>query len=326
MTDLTSLNVGGVPVLGAMPLGLPFTGNYYFVDAVAGADGNTGAADSPMASLTAAYARCVAGNNDVVVIMGDGGTTATQRLSSTLTWAKAATHLIGMTAPTMVSQRARISTAAGATANVNPLVEVTAQGCLFANFSLFQGVGQSATDEQLWKESGQRNCYVNVDFGGMGSANGAGRAGSYGLLLYGAGECTFRGCRFGTDTQDRTAANANVRIRKNASNTECKRIIFEDCEFSMRCVTNTTPLFVDADEASSIDRYIRFKDCTFINTGTATPAVVAAQNATNAYLLFDRCCKMLATSWGVAGRTNIYVNGPATSTTVTLAGSALPNT
>ncbi len=298
----------GIPVLGGI-FGIPFSGNYYFVDAVTGADGNAGSADSPMATLTGAYGRCVAGNNDVVIIVGDGSTTATQRLSATLVWAKSATHLVGMTAPTAISQRARISTATGATANVNPLVQVTAQGCVFANFSLFQGVGETATAEQLWSEEGQRNYYWNVQFGGMGSVAGASEAASYSLRLYGASENTFDGCTIGLDTRDRDEANASLLIRKNATPTASTRNVFRDCLFPMRA-TAATPLFVDLNESGSIDRFVLFKNCTFINFGTAVTAVVGFHASQGGYAVMDNCTAVNAADWTASDTATVQIAGP----------------
>lgn len=298
----------GIPMLGGM-FGIPFTGNYYFVDAVNGADGNVGSADSPMASLVSAYGRCVSGHNDVVVIIGNGGTTGTQRLSSTLVWAKHATHLVGITAPTAIGQRARISTATGATANVNPLVQVTAQGCVFANFSTFQGVGQASTDEQLWSEEGQRNYYWNVQFGGMGSANGAARAGSYSLRLYGGSECTFDSCTIGLDTIDRSAANASVRLRKNASSVASTRNVFRNCLFPMRA-TATTPLFVDANESGGIDRFALFEGCTFINFGTSAVAAVVAFHASQGGYVVMNSSAVGATDWTATDTSVVQILGP----------------
>lgn len=298
----------GIPVLGGAML--PFTGNYYFVDAVNGADGNVGSADSPMATLTAAYGRCVSGHNDVIFIIGDGSTTATQRLSSTLTWAKNATHLIGITAPTAIGQRARISTATGATANVSPLVDVTASGCLFANFSLFQGVGEAATDEQLWRVTGQRNYFWNVQFGGIGSANGAARAGSYCVLLYGGSENTFDSCTIGLDTVSRSAANASVRLRKNASSVASTRNVFKNCLFPMYA-TDTTPIFVDSNESGGIDRFAWFDRCAFLNSGTSSPAAVTAFHASQGgFLMMDNCTAMRVTDWAPSDTATVQITGP----------------
>src|ERR1041385_8192604 len=136
----------GIPLTGGLPFGP--NSKVFFVQPAIGADGNRGTDIAhPLATLSQAHTLCTAGNNDVVFLIGDGSTAATARLSATLTWSKNATHLVGITAPTMISQRARISTASGATTNTNPLIEVSGNGCMFANFSIFQGVGQASTDE-----------------------------------------------------------------------------------------------------------------------------------------------------------------------------------
>lgn len=275
-TALTGLTVAGVPTMGMA--GLPLTtGRVIFADAVNGSDGNDGSADYPVETITQAYSLATDGANDVIVIVGDGSTAATQRLSSTLTWAKDATHLVGMTAPTMYASRARISTASGATTNVNPLVEVTAQGCIFANFSLFQGVGQSATAEQLWKESGQRNSYSFVHFGGMGSANGGGQAASYAVWLNGGGERYFNHCTFGVDTVARSAANTSLLVSGEAA-----RDVFEDCEFPMYA-TATSPFWVNTNAANSLNRWIKFKRCSFWNVqGISSSALLTIGFSINA--------------------------------------------
>lgn len=297
----------GIPVLGGAQI--PFTGNYFFVDAANGLDGQPGTPDAPMQTIDAAYDQCVDGNNDVVYIIGDGSTTATQRLSSTLVWAKDATHLIGITAPSSVAQRARISTANGATTNVNPLVQVTAQGCLFMNFSTFQGVGEAATAEQLWSEEGQRNAYINVAFGGMGSANGAGQATSYTLRLYGGSENYFGHCYFGVDTRDRSAANTNVQLRKNASSVASTRNIFENCFFAMRA-TASTPTFIDANESGSVDRFNLFKNCLFTVHNTAIAAVVAFHASQGGYTIMDNCTAVNCTDWTASDTAVVQIAGP----------------
>lgn len=298
----------GVPMVGGIG-GLPFTGRWIFADATAGSDGNTGGASDPVQTLSQAYALATSGKNDVIVIVGDGSTTKTQRLSSQLVWAKNATHLIGMTAPSMVSQRARISTASGATTNIANLVSVTAQGCLFANFSTFQGVGQSATAEQLWQEAGQRNAYFNVAFGGMGSANGAGNASSYSLQLYGGSENLFQDCYFGTDTQDRSAANTNVQLRKNASNVASTRNIFRNCYFAMRA-TASTPTFIDGNQSGGVDRFNWFENCKFNNFGTAIAAVVAFHASQGGYTVMDNCSAVNCTDWTASDTSVVQITGP----------------
>lgn len=260
----------GIPVLGGTG-GIPFTGNYFFVDPSSGADGNDGGASSPMQTISGALGRCVSGNNDVIFIVGDGTTTNTVRLSETLTWSKDATHLIGITAPTMVAQRARIAPTSGATA-FTPLVNVTAAGCVFANFSTFHGFGTGTTNQICWQEAGQRNYYWNVQFGGMGDTASANSAGSrslrVGLASSGQGENTFDTCQIGLDTVTRTAANASLEFIGGTP-----RNVFRNCVFPFQ--TNTAGCFgILSAAASAMDRYQLFEGCVFVNNVGSTSTTI----------------------------------------------------
>lgn len=307
-THLDQLTLSTGPVL---PGSIFFTGRWIFCDAVSGSDGNDGTADSPVQTLTQAYSLATEGNNDVVVIVGrsttSSSTRGTQRLSATLTWAKSATHLIGMCAPTMLAQRARISTATGQTTNINPLISVTAQGCYFGNFSMFQGVGQASTDEQLIDITGQRNYFNNVDFGGMGHANGAARAGSYVINLTGGSENTFENCTIGLDTITRSAANASVKFRSAAT-----RNIFKGCLFPIM-TSAATPLLIDANAASSIDRFAWFTDCVFMNainsTSTALTAVVSFNASQGGTVFLDNCRAVGANDWTATDTATVKITG-----------------
>ncbi len=294
----------GVPVLGTVG-GIPLTGTYFFVDPATGSDAYDGLSpETPFASLTSAYNSATAGNNDVIVLIGDGSTTGTARLTSTLTWAKNATHLIGVTAPTMINQRARISTLTTATTNFK-LLSITASGCIFANFSLFQGVGQASTDEQLADISGDRNYFWNVQFGGMGAANGAARAGSYCVYLNDGDENTFDSCTFGLDTISRSAANASIKFGGQS-----QRNVFQNCLFPMYA-TATSPWFIDANSVGSIDRFQLFKGCTFLNTGTSTLAGVVNFNASQGgKIVFDTCTVAGAAVWTASATATVVVSGP----------------
>lgn len=294
----------GVPVIGSAG-GIPFTGNWYFCDYANGSDGNEGTADAPLKTIGRAYDLCVSGNNDVVVIVGDGSTTATQRLSATLTWAKNATHLIGITAPTMIAQRARIAPVTTATTNINPLITVSASGCYFGNFSIFQGIGQASTDEQCMVVSGDRNYFGNVQIGGMGAAVGAGRAGSYSLYLNDGDENTFDACAIGLDTVSRSAANTSVKFGGQA-----QRNVFINCLFPVYA-TATTPTVIDANAVGSIDRFNLFKNCTIINSGTSALAAVVAYNVSQGgFILMDNCSAMGCTDWTGADTSVVQITGP----------------
>lgn len=314
-TALSSLTVAGVPTMGMG--NLFFTGNWYFCDYANGSDGNTGSADNPLKTITRAHDLATAGNNDVIVIVGDGSTTATQRITETLEWSKNATHLIGMTAPVPYASRARISHAATAPSTAfTPMVLVTANGCVFADFSLFEGFAQTGTAVITWEDRGTRNLYSRVQFGGMGNLTAntsAAQAGSASLLLTGGGEHFFDTCVIGLDTVARTAANASLRLRSQVA-----RCWFQNCDFPAYYTTAQTQLFVDANASASLNRSLKFKACDFHNvqgiSGSTTATAVIANNAAqNGDILLVDCTMFGATDWTAADASNVLLNMPAPS-------------
>lgn len=244
-----------VPELADLPLGP--NSNVYFVDPANGSDSNPGTArEHPMASITAAYAKCVSGQNDVVAyIAGTSGNT----LSAALVWSKSYTHLVGLCAPTRVGQRARIfqlSTLTGA----SPLITVSGDGCIFKNIYVFQGVAD-ATSLINVSVTGDRNYFENVHFAGGGHATQAINGGAS-LQLNGGSENTFVNCTIGVDTI--AAATGMVGILFDA---EASRNVFEDCNVTMYA-GHTGAAFVEVTDGTGIDRYTLFKDCNFINSNS----------------------------------------------------------
>lgn len=309
----------GVPVIGGVG-GIPFTGNYYFVDPANGADGNEGSVELPLATLDGALDKCTAGNNDVVILIGDGATTNTARLSATLTWDKNATHLIGITAPTGVAQRARIAPTAGATA-FTPMVNVTASGCYFANFSTYHGFGTGTTAQICWVDAGGRNYYENVQFGGMGDAASAADADSRSLKISGTtGENTFVRCTVGLDTVARGAANASLEF---ASGSPRNRFI--ECMFPFQASAGT-PLGILTSAAAAMDRWQSFERCVFINnvesTSTTMTALVTLAASSGGLVLLKDCTTVGVTDLFSDATTagQMYVDGGApTAATTALA-------
>lgn len=311
-THLSGLEVNGVPTfgIGGAPM---FTGRWFFVDPVHGSDGNTGAADNPIATLYQAQALMTAGNNDVAVIVGSGSTAATIRLSlalaqsitpsvtaGTLVWAKAACHIIGMTAPTTVGQRARLAPPTGVytgtTFGSAVFVDVTAQGCYFANFSLFNGFSTGVAAQICWKDEGGRNYYNNVDFGGMGDAVSAQDTGSRSLLITGTtGENTFVGCNIGLDTVVRTVANASLEFAAGTP-----RNTFIECNFPFQ-TSAAGVLGIITSGAASLDRWQKFDRCTFINnvksTSTTMTALATMAASSGGLLLMKDCTLVGITDW-----------------------------
>lgn len=316
----------GVPVLGTIG-GLPFTGNYYFVDPVNGADGNDGTPELPLKTLYGALAKCTAGNNDVVVLVGDGTAAGSARLSTalaqsidstattgTLNWNKNATHLIGVCAPTSVAQRARIAPPTGtytaATFNATTFVNVTASGCYFANFSVFCGFSTGNASMIAWQDSGSRNCYSNVNLYGMADAASAAGANARTLKITG-GENTFINCVLGGDTVARGAANATVEFASGSA-----RNSFLNCVFPFQC-SAATPLGIKVGAASGIDRWALFENCSFINnvqsTSTTMDGLSTLAASAGGLLLMKNATMVGITEFGTdaTSRGQIYVDGAA---------------
>lgn len=288
---------GGMPVLSGIP---PFVGGdgnskTFFVDPVNGADGNSGQSpDDAFASLYRAHYMMTAGQNDVCFLIGNGSTTGTCRLSlanalaaqgpsetaattGTLTWSKAACHLIGIDAPTQINQRARISTASGDTyagfGSTADFVKISASGCYFANFALIQGIAIGADGDITLDLTGDQNYFRNVHIGfPQGSTNLAGTA-TRAALFNGASENTFEACTFGIDTVSRTAANATVEFATGAST----RNVFRGCIFtSWGTSASIVHLLVTG---TALDRWTLFDSCLFTDNafagGTAMSTVAS---------------------------------------------------
>lgn len=284
------LFVGGAPLLPGAA-GIPFTGNFWFVNPATGSDGNTGYANAPLATLAQAQTNAVANNGDVVVLLGTLHTTAT------LNWAKAGVHLIGMGAKSN-SDRARISSTG--TTPFSPLVNVTGTGCLFANIGTFHGGFTSPTGSQVcWAEAGERNQYIGCQLYGGGDAVAAALAGMRSLTVLGY-ENVFEDCTIGLDTILR-ATNANASLEFLA---QSGRNRFRNCIFQSY-ISDTSDVHIKA-ATGTLDRWTLFDKCFFHNFGS-TMAAVATNAATGGNLIFQDCISYGATAIGTTG--NIFGTG-----------------
>lgn len=248
--------LGGVPTVGNMlALG---GGNWHFVDPANGDDDNDGLTpDSALASIVQGHTNATANNHDVVAYIS-GSSSIT--LQTAFTWSKSYTHLIGIAAPTAVATRARIfqlSTLTGA----SPLMTISATGCVFSNFYIFQGVAD-ATSLINVSVTGGRNYFESVHFAGGGHATQAINGGAS-LKLDGAEENKFVNCTVGVDTID--AATGMVGLLFDG---EAHRNTFHDCIFRMRA-GNSGAAFVEVADSTGIDRDNSFYRPAFINNSTA---------------------------------------------------------
>ncbi|MFC2031566.1 hypothetical protein ACFLWA_12675 [Chloroflexota bacterium] len=293
-------HLGGLPVMA----GLPFSkgAKYYFVDVANGSDGNDGLSPkTPLATLIAAEDLCVANRHDTIFLIGGA---SGLNMSAALVWDKAYTHLIGICAPTMVAQRARIfqlSTLTGA----SPLFTVSASGCIFKNFYCFQGVAD-ATSLINWSITGERNYFENVHFAGGGHATQAVNGGAS-LQLNGGSENTFRRCTIGVDTAAAATGMAGLLL-----DAEATRNIFKGCHFTMYA-GNAGAIFVEVTDATGIDRYTIFDNCLFTNpSATAMSqafAIPAGMSPPRGPIYLKDCAGHGFTDWDASDRGVLFLNG-----------------
>lgn len=271
-------HLGGVPVGGMDVIGLG-GGKVFFLDPTNGSDNNLGTSpDAAFASFTTAYAALTANQHDVLVYIA-GSTSLT--LSAAATWAKSYTHFIGVAAPTMIGQRARIFQLSTLTA-ASPLITISANGCVFANLYIFQGV-DDATSLINVSVTGQRNYFENVHFAGGGHATQAIDGGAS-LLLNGGDENTFVNCTIGVDTV--AAATGMVGLAFDA---EAARNVFRNCNFLLYA-GNAGAAFVEVVDNAGIDRWNLFDNCMFLNSCrtydlTSGFVIPASMNSVTNFLL-----------------------------------------
>lgn len=254
----------------ALGIRLSSLGTVYYVHALnpTANDQNMGTDPNfPMATISAAYNRCISGQNDVVVVVGQ----ATQYgQTATLVWAKNYTHLVGVSADLHgVGQRVRI--VGLNTADITPVLTVNADGCLFQNLQFYNGHDLAAASGAV-VVTGGRNKFENVMFAGMAAAGPANDAASYSLFVSGS-ENEFERCSIGLQTIIRTAANAELIL----SGATCYRNKFTKCEFLSWSVTAGKLLVNYA--ANAVPWTTVFEDCYFGNLNmTAGGAAGAAIN------------------------------------------------
>ena len=299
------------------------TGNVFYLDPVNGLDVNDGQTPAttpgghgPVATLQAGYNLLRNGFNDVLVLIGNGQASGSARIT-TFNWKKNAAHLVGVCAPSAVSQRARIAfpTTAGLTVTAS-FFTVSGNGCLFSNLSWFVGAGAGQTGiaaSICMTVSGARNAFVNCDLEGMGDTTASADAGSRNLVLS-AGENFFLHCNIGIDTIARTNANASVELQSGAGRNQ-----FENCTFPIDS-TDGLQYIVLVASASGCDRYTLFRGCLFLNALNSGSTILAQLfhlvASAGGLLIMDITSNWMATAIGdTTTKAQVFVTG-ITSTNV----------
>lgn len=282
------------------------TGNIYFLDPANGSD-NSGGKHPKRAFKTLAYAysKLTANQNDTLYYIGGSSSLS---ISSLLTWAKDYTHFIGVGAPTHMAQRARIFNSG----NLNQLLKITATGCIFQNFYIFQGAALSANIGNV-EVTGGRNYFNNVHFAGMGHATPGGESGGYSLKLNGAEENLFENCTIGLDTIIRASTNGELLIDGSSNRNE-----FRNCKFVSYSET-LGKIMVKFNDNTAVDRFLIFKDCLFINFWVnhvdklESCFSIPVSPATCDVILQGQCLLVGIDEWEKNDRGNVWIGNAAPS-------------
>jgi hypothetical protein len=296
-------------VIGATSMGTQ--GKVIHVKPYSGADGQDGLSpESAVKTLVKALALATADQNDIILLYSESNTAAntTDYQSATLTWNKNLVHLIGIGADAMYSQRARIGQLSTAT-GVSPLVNVTANACMFKNLSIFHGVDDNTSLIAL-RVSGKGNVFENVHIGGMGHATQV-TAGATSLKLDGANENVFRKCVIGLDTTTRDNSAEGEIWLDGAS----LRNVFDDC-LIVAFISSAGYEHVVFEDSLAIDRYVMFKNCIFYS--------ISGNNAAPQDQIFE--FKASLTQGHVILHDSVYVTDDASCVWVTSGEGSIRNT
>lgn len=304
----------GVPIIGGGVAVAPGRlGRVVYVDQANGNDALDGTSpERGVLTLSRAHALMTANRDDVALVFGSTSTIAV-RESAALAWSKDKCHIIGMNAFNRISHRVSIRATSGATV-FTPLVNVTADGCLFANFHVFHGFADDSA-QIAWVDTGERNAYYNIHIGGGGATLAGAHAGMRCLKLGGSGkgEHYFRDCTIGLDTVSYDAANANLEIVGGAP-----RIKFENCDFIASTGSSGAGREFVLLGVGAIDRYLTFKDCRFINaaqSGATTMTQAMSVNASaGGLVLLDNSWVHGCTDIETSASGNVFITNPVVDT------------
>jgi len=259
------IELGLIPIINAAGL-YGTQGNIFHVKPYHGSDANDGRSpDRAIKTLSKALSLSTADHNDITLLYAESntGTLTFDYLSAAFDWNKDGCHIVGVGAGPMIGSRAGVRNSTSV-ATIEDLFTVSADNCLIANISVFQGdVTSTATSPRAAIVSGMRNKFVNCQLSGCGDTGGSmDTAGARSLAVTGA-ENTFQHCYIGLDTVIRGTMTTEIYLTTGARN------IFEDCMIDSYTSLST----FKAVTVGASDRFVLFKNCIFNAVQNITSAV-----------------------------------------------------
>ena len=314
----------GVPVMGGG--GIPAAwGDVYFVDYRNGDDtlndGKTKA--NPFKTLSAAYAACTSNNNDLIIIDGDSTVVET----AMITWSKNRITVIGANPGGHYGHAVKVSLGVTTVATDIALLKVTGVRNRFHGIKF---MSSNTKDESLYTvvEAGEYSVYSNCEFYKFSDLNVTGAS----ELVCNGDSPLFINCAIGSSANAISGAiiRANVLFTKGLGGTGkvTRDAYFENCILWRRS-SNAANRFVYGANATDIERFCIFKNCSFLNAknATGTPAQNVAFGASltvGEVLLWD--CVALNAGTAMSTTTGVFVQGYTPDATGGAAGIAIQTT
>jgi len=293
----------GVPVVGGS---VPATfGNVWFVDYANGSDDNSGKTTKrSLKTLSAAYAKCITNNNDVILI--DGNSTVVE--TAMIDWTKNRIHVVGLNGPAgHYGNGAKVSSTTTTTGDI-ATIRITGIRNTFSNIK-FENDSVLVTCLYAVADGGEFTRFFNCEFYKSTDLDETAAA----EFLHNGDSSQFYNCTFGSTVNiiADDKIRPNVLLTATISGKKCRDSYFENCLFLSKA-GGTEHVAVYGTNATDVERMLMFKDCTFLNNplSAATPAHAVGFGAgqTQGAVFLKNCSSVDHTVMAQAS-VGVYVDG-----------------
>ena len=221
-------------------------------------------------SLATAYAATVTNRNDLILLGGDDP----HELDTMLTINKNKCHFVGMGVHGATDMEPRIIfSTTGISSDSAAVTKVTGWGNTFTNLRINNWGTHANSVTSLW-DAGEGTVYTNCQFNKFTDLNVAGVSD----VEARGDSTTWRKCKFGSDTLEKTADRAVLLIKGTGGSARMKNNIFEDCIFTTLTDTNTITL-IDVYDNNSLAFTNIWKNCIFTSVVITSLSTVQLTNA-----------------------------------------------
>jgi hypothetical protein len=278
-------------------------GSRFYLDPTNGSDNNDGLSPfTAYKTMAVAYAALTANKNDTLYIIG--GSSSVQ-VTADFTWAKAYTHMIGLSAGGPYGRSRFGHTGAGP---VVSLFTNSVNGCIFKNIHWQQGNGYAAQlNNVVIGAASNYGYYENCHFDSP--LNAVEGALAYRQLLFTAlaRSNTFRNCWFGDWTaQPSSTTGALIEFGGTNAGTQ-----FFDCTFLINTTQATMVPIIGAVDigGGNPPGYVLWDNCSFLALSTGVNVLCTAP--TTGKFVFTRCKMFGVANLSATSSNVIMANGTA---------------